>query len=727
MATAAVPVRASGASGTGNREPGTGHRGAATVPGSPFPVSGGQPAGLRLSAELGLAIAVVFVIALLIVPLPPLVLDLFLAASIGLSLVVLLTAIQTTDALQFSSFPALLLLLTLFRLALNVSSTRLILTHGEAGHVIQAFGEFVIGGNYAVGLVLFLILIGINFIVITKGAGRVAEVAARFTLDAMPGKQMAIDADLSAGLIDENEARRRREEIARQADFYGAMDGSSKFVKGDAIAALLITGINILGGIFIAVVQKGMPLSQAASHYTILTVGEGLVAQIPALVVSTAAGIMVTRASGATQMGVALTAQLAAHPKAMWIAAGVLGVFGLIPGLPKLPFLALGAGLALIARAAERSQKRAVETKNAAAEAAKKEPEKPADPMRDLLQIDPIELEVGYALIPLVDERQGGDLLERIQLLRKQAALEVGILVPPIRVRDDIRLPANEYVIKLRGSEIARAEVMPRFLLALDTGSVMRAIEGIETMDPAFGLTARWIAATRRVEAESYGYVVVEPSTVVGTHLMEALKANAAELLGRQDVQEMVESLRKSHPALVEDLIPAKVSLGMLHRVLQRLLRERVPIRDLVTILEALGDAAEQSKDPEMLTEHVRRSLTNVIARLYADEAGAVRGITVGPRLEAALMSLFSPRGNNGGPMLTPDSLANLLRDLNLLATTSAVDGRPVPLITPPSLRVGIRRLVEPILSTLPVISLAELPPTIKLNSVATWELTHAI
>jgi len=690
-----------------------------------LPAAGGS--GVRVSAELGFALAIVFVIALLIVPLPPALLDLFLATSIGLSLVVLLTVVQTTDPLEFSSFPALLLLLTLFRLALNVSSTRLILTHGEAGAVIHAFGIFVIGGNYAVGLILFLILIGINFIVITKGAGRVAEVAARFTLDAMPGKQMAIDADLSAGLIDERQARQRREEIARAADFYGAMDGSSKFVKGDAIAALLITGINILGGIFIAVVQKGMPLSEAASKYVILTVGDGLVAQVPALVVSTAAGIMVTRASGGTKMGIALTRQLSAHPRAMWVAAGVLGVFGIVPGLPRLPFLALGGGLALLARAAESTKKREAEVAAKAAEEVK-EPETPADPMRDLLQIDPIELEVGYALIPLVDERQGGDLLERIQLLRKQSALEVGILIPPIRVRDDIRLPANEYVIKLRGSEIARAEVMPRFLLALDTGSVVHPIEGIETMDPAFGLTARWIATTRRVEAESYGYVVVEPTTVVSTHLMESLKANAAELLGRQDVQEMVDSLKKSHPALVEDLIPNKVSLGLLHRVLQRLLRERIPIRDLVTILEALGDAAEQTKDAEVLTEHVRRALTNVIARLYADDTGAVRAITVGPRLEAALMGLFSPRGvATGTPMLTPDSLASLLRELNLLATANAVDGRPVPLIAPPSLRVGIRKLVEPIMTSLPVISLAELPPTIKLDSLATWELTHAL
>jgi flagellar biosynthesis protein FlhA len=677
----------------------------------------------RRRAEIGLAIGVVFVIALLVVPLPAFLLDLFLATSIGLSLVVLLVALYTTDPLEFSVFPAMLLLLTLFRLALNVSSTRLILSEGEAGKVIEAFGQFVIGGNYAVGLVLFVILVAINFIVITKGAGRVAEVAARFTLDAMPGKQMSVDADLSAGLIDESEARRRRQEIAQLAEFYGAMDGASKFVKGDAIAGLLITAINIVGGIFIGVVQRGLPITRALADYTILTVGDGLVSQIPALIISTAAGIVVTHASGGMRMGSALTSQLGAHPRAMWISAGVLGSFALVPGLPSLPFLTLGAVTAVLARVATDGEKKRLESaEEAAAEA--HAPVEEESPMRDLLQIDPIELEVGYALIPLVDESQGGDLLERISMLRKQAALELGILVPPIRIRDDIRLPANEYVVKLRGAEISRAEVMPRFLLALDTGGVVRPVEGIETVDPSFGMPARWISAGRRMEAESFGYVVVESSTVVATHLMEMLKSNAGEMLGRQDVQEMVDTLKKSHPALVEEVVPAKVSLGTLHRVLQRLLRERIPIRDLVTILEALGDAAEQVKDPEALTEHVRRALANVIARLYMDSSGGVRALTIGPRLEAALMQLFSPRpGQTGAMLLNPDSLAGLLGELNQLAGTHVHEGKPIPLITPPALRVGVRRLIEPVLPSLPIISLAELPPQVNLNGVATWEL----
>ena len=640
----------------------------------------------------------------------------------------LLSALYTTNPLEFSSFPAILLLLTLFRLSLNVASTRLILTHGQAGHVIQAFGEFVIGGNYAVGLVLFLILIGINFIVITKGAGRVAEVAARFTLDAMPGKQMAIDADLGAGLIDETEARRRREEIARQADFYGAMDGASKFVKGDAIAALIITFINIVGGIFIAVVQKGLAFSQAVSSYTILTVGEGLVSQIPALIVSTAAGIMVTHSAGKTQMGSVVAGQLSKHPRALWIAGGVLATFSVIPGLPMLPFLALAGGMGGLAYAATQAERRRQRTAVAALSTAPtSESPVSTDPMKDLLQIDPIELEVGYALIPLVDERQGGDLLDRISMLRKQAAVELGILIPPVRIRDDIRLPSNEYVIKLRGSEMARSEVMPRFLMALNTGGVVSPIEGIDAVDPSFGMPARWIPANRRADAEAYGYVVVEPSTVVATHLMEVLKANAAELLGRQDVQEMVETLKKTHPALVDDIVPAKVSLGTLHRVLQRLLRERVPIRDMVTILEALGDAADTTKDPEALTEQVRKSLANVIARLHAEGDGSVRAIALGGRLEQALTALFSPRGGSGAAqILTPDTLATLLRDLNNLCTAHATDGRPVPLVAPPSLRVGVRRLIEPVLPALPVVSLAELPPSVTLHTVGTWELQHA-
>ena len=676
--------------------------------------------------------AILLLVVLMVVPIPAAMLDIFFVTNIAISLAVLMVALNAQKPLDFSAFPTVLLFATLFRLGLNVASTRVVLVHGHegesaAGHVIEAFGSFLIGGDYVVGIFVFSILVIINLIVVTKGAGRVSEVSARFTLDALPGKQMAIDADLNAGLIDENEARRRRAEISSQADFYGAMDGSSKFVKGDAIAALIITFINIIGGIFIGVVQKGLPFSQAVSTYTILTVGEGLVSQIPSLVVSTAAGIMVTHSAGSTQMGTVVASQMTKHPRAMWIAAGVLALFSVVPGLPMLPFLSLACILGMLARTASAAEKKRAATAVSALTAPKSESPTSTDPMKDLLQIDPIELEVGYALIPLVDERQGGDLLDRISMLRKQAAVELGILIPPVRIRDDIRLPSNEYVIKLRGSEMARGEVMPRFLMALNTGAVISPIEGIDAVDPSFGMPARWIATNRRADAEAYGYVVVEPSTVVATHLMEVLKANAAELLGRQDVQEMVETLKKTHPALVDDIVPTKISLGTLHRVLQRLLRERIPIRDLVTILEALGDSADTTKDPEALTEHVRRSLSNVIARLYAEPDSSVRGITMGPRLEQALTGLFSPRtAQPGVSMLNPDALARMLRDLNEMSQAYSTEGRPIPLVTPPSLRVGVRRLIEPVLPALPVISLAELPTAVNLHSVGMWEMANA-
>jgi flagellar biosynthesis protein FlhA len=675
-------------------------------------------------AELAVVASIVFIVLLLVLPLPPLLLDLLLATSIASSLMVLLVALYTEDPLEFSVFPTLLLILTLYRLALNVGSTRLILSRGEAGKVIEAFGTFVIGGNYAVGVVIFLILIAINFIVITKGAGRVAEVAARFTLDAMPGRQMSIDADLNAGLIDDAEAKRRREEISGEADFYGAMDGAAKFVRGDAIAGLLITAINILGGIFIGVVQRGMPFGSAASLYTILTIGDGLVSQIPALVISTAAGIMVTHSAGGARVGAALVDQVANHPRALWVSSGFLALLGLMPGLPLLPFVTLAGATAVMAQVAtQRAEARA------AAVAVTVGPQEaiqpvPDSPVHDLLQIDPVELEVGYGLISLVDDRQGGDLLERIRLLRRQAALELGVLIPPIRIRDDVRLPPNEYIVKLRGSEVARGEVMPRLLLALDTGGVIQPVEGVDTRDPSFDLPARWVSAERRVEAEANGYVVVEPTTVVATHLMETLKLHAADLLGRQDVQEMVDALKANYPALVEEVVPARVSLGVLHRVLQRLLRERVPIRDLVTILEALADVADQVKDPEALTEHVRRALGKVIAEQYLDETGTISGVTIGPKLEIALMGLFTPRQGRPDGLLDPDTLTTLLRKLDGVTRQHGGEGRPTPLITPPGLRVGVRRLIEPVMPQIPVLSLAELPPQINLQSVATWEIS---
>ncbi|MBL8995736.1 MAG: flagellar biosynthesis protein FlhA [Gemmatimonadales bacterium] len=673
------------------------------------------------NTEVWTALGVLFVLALLIVPLPGILVDLFLAFSLGASIIVLLVALQSTRPLDFSSFPTVLLLLTLFRLAMNVSSTRLILSGGHAGEIIPAFGEFVIGGNYVVGLVLFLILVAINFIVITKGAGRVAEVSARFTLDALPGKQMAIDGELAHGAIDAAEARIRREAVGREADFFGAMDGASRFVKGDAIAALLITAVNIVGGIVIGVMQQGLPLADAAAKFTILTVGEGLVSQIPALIVSTAAGIMVTHASEGVQVGTVLSKQIAGHPRALRLAGGVIAAFGLVPGLPKLPFLGIGLALLFIASAVDTRQ---AEAKAAAVPAAAPAPAPvSADPLDDLLQIEPIELEVGYLLIPLADQSQGGDLLKRIGLLRQQCAQDPGILVPPVRILDNLGLPGGAYVVKVRGTEKARGDVMPQFLLALDTGRVTSHVEGIDTIDPSFGMRARWVATSRRADALAAGFDVVEPATVIATHLIETVKRSAAELLGRQDVQQMLDALKKTHPAVVEEVVPGKLSLGGVHRVLQRLLRERVPIRDLVTILEALGDAADSTKDPVMLTEHVRRALSDAIVRSHLDDQGVLPAITLGPRLEQQLSALLAPRSGQPAPNLTPETVSQLIRELEHVASARAIDGRLPPLVVPSALRLGVRNVLEPVLPYQPVLSLAELPANVQLSAIATWEV----
>lgn len=682
--------------------------------------------------------AVVFMVALLVLPMPSWMLDILITASIASSLVVLLVALQTSNPLDLSAFPTLLLLLTLFRLGLNVGSTRLILSDADAGLVISAFGGFVVGGNYAVGVVIFLILVAINFVVITKGAGRVAEVAARFTLDAMPGRQMSIDADLNAGVIDETEARRRRREISMEADFYGAMDGAAKFVRGDAVLGLLITGINILGGIYVGMVQRGLPLQDAATQYTILTIGDGLVGQIPALIVSTASGIVVTYSAGGARVGTALASQLGRDPQPLWAASAILAALGLLTQLPALPFLLLSAmmgGAGMLASGdipVPALSAPGVGTLPAdsgpGTEVATRQDDRAAlpatyDPLDELLLLDPVELEVGFAMIPLVDESQGGDLLSRVGVLRKKAAQDLGLLVPPIRIRDDIDLGPGEYVIRLRGSEVARGEVMMRNLLALDTGGVMEQVDGIEVRDPSFGLPARWIPASAKIDAEARGWSVVEPGSVVATHLMETLKEHGADLLGRQDVQSMLDRLKETHPALVDEVVPARVSLGVVHRVLQRLLRERVPIRDLISILESIADHAETTKDPEVLTEHVRRALAKTIAERFIDERGSVRGITVGPRLEVALMGLFSPRGT-ATDALAPERLSTAIQNLDRMTRNHGV--HTVPVITPPSLRVGVRKLLEPVLPHVPVISLAELPSHAGFEPLGTWELTDA-
>jgi flagellar biosynthesis protein FlhA len=671
-----------------------------------------------------LAIGVVVVVALLVMPLPPFLLDALLALSIALSIVILLVALSSRDPLEFSIFPSLLLLITLLRLGLNVSSTRLILSTGTGGKVIAAFGDFVIGGNYVVGLVIFLILVVINFMVITKGAGRIAEVAARFTLDAMPGRQMSIDADLSAGLIDESEARRRRDEISRYADFYGAMDGAAKFVRGDAVAGLVITGINLIGGFIIGMTQHDMSAGEALRTFSSLSVGDGLVTQIPALIVSTAAGILVTFGSGGVAMAQSIATQLTRDARALWTAAGLLALFAVVPGLPALPFLLLAgtsAGLASVTGRRERSARSAPE---AAVPPASAPPTGPA--LQEILTVEPLEIEVGYGLVSLVDEKQGGDLLQRVGIMRKQLAFELGIVVPPARIRDNIQLGAHEYVIRIRGVRVAGAEVLPRQLLALDTTGSAGRLDGAHVTDPSFGLAAVWIAPEQRVQAEAAGYTVVEPSAVLSTHLMETIRRNAADLLSRQGTRELLDGLKVSHPALVEDTVPAKLPLGTVHRVLQRLLREAIPVRDLATILEALSDAADHSKDPETLAEHARRALSPRIAELLGAGTGPLPAITVGPRLEAALMQLFTPRSREGQRLLDPSELTSALQAIGDTANATRRDGRYTPLVTPPGLRGGIRRLLEPVLPWLPVISLGELPTHTPIQPIATWELPDA-
>ncbi|MBT4096715.1 MAG: flagellar biosynthesis protein FlhA, partial [Gemmatimonadetes bacterium] len=578
-------------------------------------------------SDIMLAIGVVVILGVMIVPLPTLAMDFLLTINISTALLVLMLTLYIAAPLELSVFPGLLLVMTLFRLSLNVASTRLILSNADAGTLIDAFGDVVVGGNYIIGFIIFIIVIIIQFVVITKGAGRVAEVAARFTLDAMPGKQMAIDADLNAGLIDEAQARTRREDISREADFYGSMDGASKFVRGDAVAGILITLINIIGGFAIGVLQRDMTLVEAMSTYTLLTVGDGLVTQIPALITSTAAGIIVTRHSSDDNMGADINKQLTGRPQAALVAGPMLIGLGLIPGLPIWPFLMVGSsmtGIGLVVRYLGKQR-------DDEEEADRIEQEKPEERPEDYLRVDLLECEIGYQLVPLVDAKQGGDLIERIVQIRKVAAMEMGFIVPPVRVRDNVQLKPNEYQIKIKGDPVARGELQAKALLAIDPGIAEGSVEGTETIDPAFGLPARWISADQREKAELLGYNVVEPVAVLATHITEVINANAAELLGRQETQHLVDEFRNSHPAIIDELIPDVVPVGRLQRVLQNLLSERVPVRDFRTILETLADYSE-IKDVEVLTEYsrtaLRRSICNVLLKEAPEEGIAVLTIS---------------------------------------------------------------------------------------------------
>ena len=562
---------------------------------------------LKENLDVLVAIGVIGIVLMIIIPLPKGVLDVLLALNITLSVVIMLITMFTTNVLQLSVFPTLLLVTTLFRLALNISSTRLILTEADAGSIITAFGDFVVGGNYVVGIIIFIIIVIVNFIVITNGAGRVAEVSARFTLDAMPGKQMSIDADLNSGLIDEAIAKIRRQDLQSEADFYGAMDGASKFVKGDAIAGIIITLINIVGGIIIGVMMKNMSAGDAASKYIILTVGDGLVGQIPALLISTSSGILVTRSGSRDNFGKTFANQLTAFPVVTGIATILMFSIGIIPGMPKLPFFlaaaAMGVLTYLLYKEENKKQELAIAMEeDEIVEMERKEPEN----VMNLISVEPMEVEIGYGLIPLADETTGGDLLQRIASVRRQCAIEMGIVVQPIRIRDNLQLRTNEYVIKIRGTVIASSELMPNMLLCMDPTGDNSDIPGIKTIEPTFGLPAVWINKDQREEAEIKGLTVVDPTTVMVTHLTETIKAHSYELLGRQEVKLIVDNTREKYSAVVDELIPDLLTIGELQKVLQNLLREKVPIKDMVTIMESLADNSRNTKDIELLTEYVR-------------------------------------------------------------------------------------------------------------------------
>ncbi|MDA8064281.1 MAG: flagellar biosynthesis protein FlhA [Thermaerobacter sp.] len=646
-----------------------------------------------LYGELGVAILVVILVGMLVIPVPYQVLDILIPFNISFALLVLLVTMYARDALEFSVFPSLLLITTLLRLALNVSATRLILLYAMAGYVIQGFGQFVVGGNPLVGFIIFVILVVIQFIVVTRGAERVSEVAARFTLDAMPGKQMAIDADLNAGLITDKEARQRRQDIEREADFYGAMDGASKFVRGDAIAGIVIVVVNILGGFVVGVAEHHMSLTTALSTYTILTVGDGLVSQIPALLLSTATGIIVTRAAADTNLPRDLTRQVLSQPRVLLIAGGALVVFGLMPGLNKTwwTFALLAGGYFLLSRAVARGRQQEAaqvtqQTRQQEAEAARR-PEN----VTALLPLDVLELDLGYGLLSLADASQGGDLLDRVAMIRRQVALELGLVVPPIRIRDDLSLKPSTYCIKLRGVEVARGELLLGHLLAMNPGNVTEPVEGIAAQEPVFGLMALWITPEDRSRAEVAGYTVVDSPAVVATHLTEVIRSHAAELLGRQETQNLLDMVKKEHPAVVEELVPGLLTLGEVAKVLQNLLRERVAIRDLVRILETLADQARVSRDPDRLTEAVRQALGAQLCRQYGLDRDKAAVITLAPETEQAILGSVQ----EGQLALAPDFVGRLSRALSDEAAKLAGRGAEPVVLCAPLVRLYLRRLTE--------------------------------
>lgn len=666
-------------------------------------------------------ILIVMILSMMVLPLPPLLLDLLFTFNIALSVMVLLVSMYTMKPLDFAAFPAVLLFSTLLRLSLNVASTRVVLMHGHsgpdaAGKVIESFGHFLVGGNFAVGVMVFVILVIINFMVITKGAGRIAEVGARFMLDAMPGKQMAIDADLNAGLIDEKAARQRRKEVAQESDFYGSMDGASKFVRGDAVAGLLIMVINIIGGLFVGMIQHDMAFAAAGKTYTLLAIGDGLVAQIPALVISTAAGVIVSRVSTDEDVGRQLTGQLFSNPQVMLLTGGIIGLMGLIPGMPSLAFLAIAGGLFWIAhKKLQRAPQEAAQKAEAERTAAAPAPEQAEASWDDVQLVDPLGMEVGYRLIPLVDQSQNGELLGRIKSIRKKIAQELGFLVPVVHIRDNLEIGPNTYIIRLKGVEIGRGESYPDRWMAINPGQVSGSLQGTATQDPAFGLPAVWIDGAQRQQAQIYGYTVVDACTVMATHLNHLIQSHAAELLGRQEVQQLLDQIAKTEPKLTEDLVPKMLTLSTLHKVLQNLLAEEVPIRDMRTILDVMAEHAPTVKDATELTSLTRVALGRSITQQLFPGDVQLQVIGLDSSLEGVLQQAMS---NNSG--IEPGLADNLLRQTQSAMQRQEALGLPPVLLVQHPLRTLLARFLRRSLPQLKVLSHAEISDvhTIKVTAI---------
>jgi flagellar biosynthesis protein FlhA len=683
------------------------------------------------NTDLLIAASLLGVLAVMIVPLPPILLDMALTISLASAILILLVSIYINKALEFSVFPTLLLLTTLFRLGLNVATVRLVLSHGHegpkaAGEVIEAFGHFVVGNNYVIGLIVFVILVVINFVVITKGSGRVAEVAARFTLDAMPGKQMSIDADLNAGLINEQDARKRRREIELEADFYGAMDGASKFVRGDAIAGIIITVVNIVGGLLIGVLQKNLDLATAAKYYTTLTIGDGLVSQIPALIISTAAGVVVTRSNDNTKdMGQEMVGQLLVNHRALYITGVVFGLLALVPDLPKLPFILISGFFVGMGWIVTKYQTEAKDN-----EAKQKLDDENTGPKKEniesLLPLDMVELEVGFGLINVVESDKSGDLLERIRSIRKQFALDLGIVVPSIHIRDNLQLQSGEYRVLIKGNKVGGGVLRADSLLAMDPGNVLDPVDGTPTKEPAFGLDALWISPTAKEQAEIAGYTVVDLPTVMATHITEIVRGHAHELLGRQEAASLVDNLKKSHPKVVEDLIPDNMSLGAVVRVLQNLLKEGISIRDLRSIFETLADESGKSKDIEVLTESVRKGLCRSITAKYAGENTSVNVMTLAPQVEELISNSLLQTEQGVQLVMDPQTAQKLITNIaQTVENHPEIAGQPI-LLTSPTSRRHLFKLTHRFIPQLSVVSHSEITPEANVKSVGVVELSHA-